>query len=52
MTWRGRGGGLFAFITLVLGVLIVFTLVIPPGFWWFLIGTALISFGWCKLRAL
>ena len=30
---------------IVLGVLIVFALVLPPGFWWFLFGAALISCG-------
>ena len=40
-------GGLACFLMIVLGVLIVFALVLPAGFWWFFLGVALIAGGFC-----
>ena len=42
--------GLACFLMIVLGVLIVFALVLPAGFWWFLFGVALIACGFCCAR--
>ena len=39
--------GFFAFMLIVIGVLILFAMLLPPGFWWFLIGLALIIAGFC-----
>jgi uncharacterized membrane protein HdeD (DUF308 family) len=51
MRRRGPIGGLIGFLLIVLGVLILFALVLPPGFWWFLIGMALICAGFfCACR--
>ena len=33
-----------------LGVLILLALILPPGFWWFLGGAALIGFGLWYIR--
>ena len=44
--WRPFGG-LICFLMIVLGVLIMFALLLPAGFWWFLFGVALIACGFC-----
>ncbi len=38
-------GGLICFLMIVLGVLIVFAMLLPVGFWWFLLGISLIVCG-------
>lgn len=43
--------GLFCFLLIVLGVLILFALLLPAGFWWFILGIALIVSGfYCACR--
>jgi len=44
--WRSFGG-LIGFLMIVLGVLILFAMLLPAGFWWFLFGVALIAGGYC-----
>ena len=45
---RGRPlGALIGFLMIVLGVLILFTMLLPAGFWWFMFGVALIACGFC-----
>lgn len=39
--------GLLGFLLIVLGVLIILAMMLPAGFWWFLIGVALIACGFC-----
>ncbi len=40
-------GVLIGFLMIVLGVLILFAMLLPAGFWWFLFGVALIAGGYC-----
>jgi uncharacterized membrane protein HdeD (DUF308 family) len=45
---RGRPiGALCGFLMIVLGVLILFAMLLPAGFWWFMFGVALIVSGFC-----
>ncbi len=44
--WRSFGG-LIGFLMIVLGVLIVFAMLLPAGFWWFIFGISLIVAGFC-----
>lgn len=44
--WR-PAGAVLGFLMIVLGVLIVFAMLLPAGFWWFLLGVALIACGFC-----
>ena len=44
--WR-PAGAVLGFLMLVLGVLIVFALLLPAGFWWFLLGDVLLACGFC-----
>jgi hypothetical protein len=44
--WRSIGG-LIGFLMIVLGVLIVFAMLLPAGFWWFLFGVSLSAGGYC-----
>ena len=50
MRRHGPLGGLIGFICIVIGVIILFAMVLPPGFWWFLFGMALICAGFCCAR--
>lgn len=47
MRWGRPFGGLFGFLLIVFGVIIVLAMVLPPGFWWFVLGVVLISIGFC-----
>lgn len=47
--WRPFGG-LLCFLLILLGVLIMFVLFLPPGFWWFMLGVSLIAGGYCCSR--
>lgn len=38
---------LIGFMMIVLGVMIVFALLLPAEFWWFIFGVALIVSGFC-----
>ena len=38
---------LFGFALIVFGVLILFAMLLPAGFWWFIFGVALIAGGFC-----
>ena len=44
---RGRQPvfGVLCFLMILIGVLILFVMVLPAGFWWFLLGCALILAG-------
>ncbi len=42
---RKPRGNLIGCISLVLGLLIVFSLILPTGFWWFLLGASFIGLG-------
>jgi hypothetical protein len=45
MRRRRSTGGLICFLAIVTGVTILFLIVLPPGFLWFLFGVALIVAG-------
>ncbi len=50
---RGRRTMLatLCFLMIVVGVVILFVLILPPAFWWFLVGCALIFSGFrCAWR--
>lgn len=42
---RKHCGNLFGIICIIAGLMIVLSLILPTGFWWFLIGASLIGFG-------
>ena len=43
---RGKHcGSLAGIICIITGMMIVLSLVLPTGFWWFLLGSSLIAFG-------
>lgn len=45
---RGKGPGAFGGLSILLvvfGVLIILALVLPPGFWWLMLGVVLILLG-------
>ena len=44
--WRPLGAAI-GFVMIVLGVLILFAMLLPDGFWWFMFGVALIASGFC-----
>ena len=44
--WRPLGA-MIGFLMIVVGVLILFAMLLPAGFWWFLIGVSLIVSGFC-----
>ena len=44
--WRPLGAAI-GFVMIVLGVLILFAMLLPAGFWWFMFGVALIASGFC-----
>jgi len=35
---------------IVLGIIVLLSLFLPPGFWWFVLGVGLIVFGLCSQR--
>lgn len=37
-------------ISIALGAVIIFALILPPIFWWFALGLGLIAFGLCALK--
>ena len=45
MRRRGSTGGLLGCLMIVAGVIILFAMFLPPGFWWFILGAALICVG-------
>ena len=47
---RGKPCGLVGVLLIILGVLIVFAMVLPPGFWWFVLGVGLIAAGFACAR--
>ena len=48
---RGRGnGGMLGCLMIGLGIIILLALVLPPGFWWFILAGALIVCGFCCAR--
>lgn len=48
---RGKGGCALGIVSIIIGVLIILGMVLPSGFWWFILGGALIAAGLCLLRA-
>ena len=45
---RGRPyPNLIGLIMVTLGVIIIFSMILPSGFWWFALGTILIVLGLC-----
>lgn len=48
---RGKGGGVLGIAAIVIGVLIILAMLLPSGFWWLVLGAALIVAGFCLLRA-
>lgn len=42
---RKHGSSLLGNICILSGVMIVLALILPSGFWWFLLGVGLIGFG-------
>ena len=42
--------GTVGIVLIIMGALILFARVFPPGFWWFCVGTALVAAGVCLLR--
>ena len=47
MRRRGPVTGLVGCLMIVAGVIILFAMFLPPGFWWFVFGAALICAGFC-----
>ena len=47
--WRPLGA-MIGFLMVVLGVLILFAMLLPAGFWWCLFGVCLIASGFCCLN--
>ena len=44
-------GSPVGYICIVTGIMIILSLVLPRGFWWFLLGAGLVCFGvWCNSR--
>lgn len=48
---RGKGGCALGIISIAAGALIILAMVLPSGFWWFILGGALIAVGLCLLRS-
>lgn len=48
---RGRSVCALGIVSIVVGVLIILAMVLPSGFWWFILGAALIAVGLGLLRA-
>lgn len=42
---RRKRGGILAYVALVIGILIVTSFIMPPGFWWFILGVCLVAAG-------
>ena len=42
---RKHCGSIFGYICIVSGLMIILSLVLPSGFWWFLLGASLVGFG-------
>ncbi len=37
-------------VVIITGVVIILTLILPPGFWWFSLGAGLVALGVCLNR--
>ncbi|MBS7402870.1 MAG: hypothetical protein ACI3UZ_06305 [Oscillospiraceae bacterium] len=49
MRWKGNGGKIGC-LTVLLGIFLLLALVLPPGFWWFVLGVLLIFVGFWIMR--
>ena len=45
MRKRHSGGGLVGLVMLLVGIIIIMALILPTGFWWFILGAVLIALG-------
>ena len=51
MRRRHNRGNLIGYIAIFMGLVILLSLILPPGFWWFAIGAGLVAFGlWLNSR--
>ncbi len=51
MRRRHERGNVIGYAAIGIGVLILLSLILPRGFWWFALGAALIAFGiWANNR--
>lgn len=51
MRRRTRGLSALGVVSIALGTVILLSMLLPPGFWWFILGAALIVIGICLLRS-
>ena len=48
---RRQQGNILGYALIVVGALILFSQILPPGFWWFAVGAGLIAAGlWVNNR--
>ena len=52
MRRRGRGVNVAAWAAITAGLIVLLSMILPAGFWWFMLGVALITVGlsinrWC-----
>ena len=40
-----KGPGLFSLLLIIFGILIILALVLPPGFWWLMLGVVFVVLG-------
>ena len=50
MRRHGRRDGVLGWAAIAAGCVILLSMILPPGFWWFMLGVALISVGLCIKR--
>ncbi|MBQ2895930.1 MAG: hypothetical protein IJE26_04395 [Oscillospiraceae bacterium] len=50
MRKRANGAGVAAWIAITAGLIVLLSMILPPGFWWFMLGVALIALGLCIRR--
>lgn len=48
---RGNSGCILGVASIVIGVLIILAMLLPSGFWWLVLGAALIVIGLCLLKS-
>ena len=51
MRRRGKGGCTLGLVLIAVGILIILGILLPTGFWWFVLAGILIAIGVCLLRA-
>ena len=51
MRTRRSRGNIIGYAAIAAGLLILLSLILPPGFWWFAVGAGLVGFGlWVNNR--